>query len=70
MKNKQFEIHNDDIVSFAEKIVELDLDCRITGADTDDDLIYVTVFYERDDKEDMETLIEFINEFELAGDDE
>lgn len=69
MKNKYFEIHNDDIIPFAEKIEELDLDCRITGGDTEADLLYITVCYERDEKELMNTLIDFVNEFDLQESD-
>ena len=70
MKNKQFEIHKDDIIEFAEKLEELDLENRITGADDDDEMINVTVFYSREEKEDMEALIELVKDFELVDEND
>ncbi len=70
MKSKNFEIHIDDMLDFSEKLEEYSLENRITGADQDDDIIHITVFYKREEKENVEELIAHVSDYDIDDDED
>ncbi len=68
MRSKNFEIHIDDMLDFADKLEEYSLENRITGTDQDDDMVHITAFYTRDEKENMEALIEHVKTYDIDQD--
>ncbi|MFZ4521082.1 MAG: hypothetical protein ACOYNC_05225 [Bacteroidales bacterium] len=60
MKKKKFEVPQDLMSEFAEKVVELELVNRIVGVE--DDIVTIEIRYEAQEKEVIYDLIEWYDE--------
>lgn len=63
MRNREFEVHKDFVVRFAELLEENDLDNTIIDAG-EDDCIIVQVEFDREDREIIQDISDELNEWE------
>ena len=63
MKTRNFYVHPDSIVEFAEMLQEGELDGSITGVNENDE-IEIAVSYESENSETVLSLIEFVENIE------
>ncbi len=69
MKTRNFYVHPDSMVEFAETLQEGELDGSITGVNENDE-IEIAVSYEPEDSETVLSLIEFVENIESELEDE
>lgn len=68
MKTRNFYVHPDSMVGFAETLQEGELDGSITGVNENDE-IEIVVSYEPEDSETVLSLIEFVENIESELED-